>query len=286
MSFPCPAIGKQGPIGSRFLAALVASIAACTVAAPKSASGRDSVVRRVRAGVAGEPDASPRGRSAHPRPAKGMFLVASPHIQDPNFAEAVILIVGYDHEGSMGLVLNRRTQVDLATALPDVEELRGIKENLFLGGPVARDRVVLLLRSSKQPEASLAVMEDVFITTSADVLRRVVSKDRSAETFHVYAGYAGWAPGQLDDEVARGDWRVVRGDRRVLFDTPPSEMWPRMMEKLKGEWADRGDSPTLVQRIRTDRELQLVEHVGPDQPKPGHWTDHHVEAGQLSVADL
>jgi putative transcriptional regulator len=186
----------------------------------------------------------------------------------------------------MGIVVNRRTQVDLATALPDVEELRGVKDNLFLGGPVGRNRVVLLLRSRVRPEASLRVVDDVFITTSADVLRRVISDDRAGASFHVYAGYAGWAPGQLDNEVARGDWRLVRGDVRILFDTPPSEIWPRMMEKLAGEWADRGGSGTFVQRLRTDGDLELVEHVGSEQSQPRQRADHDLEPRKILVSEL
>lgn len=296
MSFPCPANGKQGPFGSRLLATLIAGAAALATETVWASSTEPDPVR---SGFAGERASSSSNEHAgKPRLAKGVFLVASPHIQDPTFAESVILVIGYDHDGSMGLIVNQRTRVDLATALPDVEELRGVKENLFLGGPVGRDRVVLLLRSRVAPEASLPVMDGLFITTSADVLRRVVSKDREAETFHVYAGYAGWSPGQLDDEVARGDWRIVRGDDRILFDTPPSELWHRLNEKLAGEWADRGGTPrdqparlgaagtarptlkpaycragcagragsgSFVQSLRTYRELQLVEHVDSDQ---------------------
>jgi putative transcriptional regulator len=242
------------------LATLIAGAAALAV----ETAWASSEPGPVRSELAAAPISS-KERSGKPRLAKGVLLVASPRIQDPNFVESVILVIGYDHDGSMGLIVNQRTRVDLATALPDVEELRGVKENLFLGGPVGRDRVTLLLRSRVAPEASLPVMEGLFITTSADVLRQVVSKDRAGETFHVYAGYAGWSPGQLDDEVARGDWRIVRGDDRILFDTPPSQLWRRLNEKLAGEWADRGGSGSFVQSVRPDRELQLVEHVDADQ---------------------
>jgi putative transcriptional regulator len=263
MSFPCPANGKQGPFGSRLLATLVAGAAALVAETAWAHGTEPSLVKCTADGE--RPSSSANRHAGKPRLAKGVFLVASPDIQDPSFAGSVILLIGYDHEGSMGLIVNQRTRVDLATALPDVEELRGVKENLFLGGPVGRDRVVLLLRSSVAPEASLPVLDGLFITTSADVLRKVVAKDRRAETFHVYAGYAGWSPGQLDDEVARGDWRIVRGDDRILFDTPPSELWHRLNEKLAGDWAGLGGSGTLVQSLRTDRELQLVEHVDSDQ---------------------
>jgi putative transcriptional regulator len=240
MSFPCPVNGKQGPFGSRLLTAFIAGAAALVA---ETAWARGTETNPVGAEFAGErPSSSSKQHSGKLRLAKGVFLVASPDIQDPNFAESVILLIGYDSAGSMGLIVNQRTRVDLATALPDVEELRGVKENLFLGGPVGRDRVMLLLRSRVAPEASLPVMDGLFITTSADVLRQVLAKDRAAETFHVYAGYAGWSPGQLEDEVARGDWKIVRGDDRVLFETPPADLWRHLSEKLGGEWADGGGS--------------------------------------------
>lgn len=273
MSFPRPAIGKQGSI--RPPAILVGLAAALAVVAAPVAT------------LAGEGVGSLRPVGfGRPRLARGVFLVASPHLRDPNFAEAVILLVGHDGDGSIGLIINRRTEVDLTTALPDVEELRGIKGRLFLGGPVARDRVILLVRSSLPPESSLRVVDDVFVTTSANVLRQMVSKTRSVEDLHVYAGYAGWAPGQLEAEVASGDWHVTMGDGRTVFETPAQQIWPSMMGRLEGEWAQRGGSPGLVQAIRTDRQLELVENVGADQAQTRQRAHHDVEIVHLLVADL
>jgi putative transcriptional regulator len=286
MSFHRPANKMQGSIGVRLLAAVAAAGAGLAVAAIHQTAARPGPVASCeQSRFAGEPFVKPV-RSLEPQVDKGTFLVASPHLQEPSFAEAVILVIGYDRDGSMGLIINRPTEVELATALPDVEELRSVKDKLFIGGPVARHRVTLLVRSGLQPQASVRVMGDVFITASAQALRRVASKGRPAERFHVYAGYTGWAPGQLEAEIARGDWRVMKGDGRTVFDTPAAEIWPRMMGRLEGEWARRGGSGVLVHAVRGDGELELVEDVGADQLQARQRADHDLEIRELLVPHL
>jgi putative transcriptional regulator len=218
MSFPRSIVGKQGSIRRRWRA--LALLVGLTGGAAAFAA-----------------DASAPRRTARPGLAKGVFLVAGRDLRDPNFRETVVLIIGYDQTGGMGVIVNRRTEIELPKVFPEVEELRAVKDKLFLGGPVGRDRVILLVRSSRQPEESARVVDDVFVTTSADTLRSVAAGDRREAEFHVYAGYAGWGPGQLDAEVARGDWLVTGGDARTVFDTPPAEIWPKLMQRLAGEWA-------------------------------------------------
>ena len=103
--------------------------------------------------------ASPHGERAVAQLAKGKFLVASRSLVDPNFAETVILLVDYDREGALGVVVNRPSDVALIEALPEVNELRKRKDVVFLGGPVARDRMLLLVRTRQQPPQSLRVFD-------------------------------------------------------------------------------------------------------------------------------
>jgi putative transcriptional regulator len=182
-----------------------------------------------RIGVVPAPSAHP-----HSRLARGKFLVANRSLQDPTFAEAVVLLVDYDDNGALGVVVNRPTEVPLTAALPEVKELRKRKDLIFLGGPVARDRMVLLVRSAAAPPQSVQVFERVYATGSLSALRRTLGRN---ESVRAYAGYAGWGPGQLEAEVGRGDWLIGPADSSAIFDQPPTDMWSRYLERFTGNWA-------------------------------------------------
>jgi putative transcriptional regulator len=181
-----------------------------------------------RAAVTEEPQA-PAGRLA-----RGRFLVANRSLTDPTFSETVVLLVDYDEKGALGVVVNRPTDVPLTVALPEVEELRKRKDIVFLGGPVARDRMVLLLRTTATPPQSVLVFDKVYATGSLKALRHSIGH---GEPMRAYAGYAGWGAGQLDAEVARGDWLIGPADSKAIFDDPPSDLWSRFLERFSGDWA-------------------------------------------------
>lgn len=187
--------------------------------------------------------------AVNPRPearlARGKFIVASRQLLDPNFAESVILLVDYDDHGALGVVVNRPTEVPLTVALPDIKELRKRKDRVYLGGPVGRDRMVLLLKSRKAPPESVHIFDTVYASGSLDALRHTVS---SGDGVRAYAGYAGWGAGQLDAEVARGDWLIGPADPKTIFELPPERAWPTLFERFIGDWADVAVEPRFAYR--------------------------------------
>lgn len=171
---------------------------------------------------------------------KGRFLVASPQLKDPNFSESVVLLIEYTRLGALGLVINRSTEVRLSTVFPEVEGLQQRTESLFLGGPVSPNQLMLLIQSDTQPEHSHRVFDDTYVTTSQVVFQRMIREKK--RKFQVYAGHAGWAPGQLDQEVSRGDWHILQADAETIFDMAPSEIWPELIRRSLGLWV-RGVLP-------------------------------------------
>ena len=181
--------------------------------------------------------AAPGGSRPQPKLEKGKLLVASRDLRDPNFSETVILLVAYEPTGAMGVIINRPSDVKLSTVLPSIKQLHGRSDLLYIGGPVARDRVLLLIRSTKEPEDSLAVFDDVYASSSLTVLRHELErKDVKGRHLQAFAGHAGWAPGQLDAELERGDWYVVSADVTTLFSTPPKEVWDKLIQRVEGDW--------------------------------------------------
>jgi putative transcriptional regulator len=167
---------------------------------------------------------------------RGVFLIAGKQLNDPNFLRTVILLLEYDATGALGLIINRPSHVSLATLLPDVEGLDGNTRTVFLGGPVGRNQLFLLVRSEAQPSDSKLVVDGMYASTSLETLREIVSATADDTAFHAYAGYAGWAPAQLDREVLRGDWLIATADAPTVFDEDSESIWLDLMKRNTGTW--------------------------------------------------
>lgn len=175
------------------------------------------------------------------RPQRGMFLLATPRLGDPRFAQTVVLLLEYDGTGALGLVVNRPTQLSLDDALvtPPPESAGHF---VFSGGPVEHRRLIALLRSPEEVGDAQHVFGDVYASGSMETLRLMLARDDNGADVHAYLGYAGWSPGQLDAEIARGDWIVTPADAASIFDTPPGDVWRNLMRRNAGRWVRVGST--------------------------------------------
>jgi putative transcriptional regulator len=162
--------------------------------------------------------------------------VAGRRLIDPNFQETVVLLIEYGMEGAMGLVINRPSQVKLEMLFPDIKELKQRQDTVYLGGPVAVNRMLMLIGSSKKPQKSIPVIGDVYLSSSLEELERLIKNADKNEQFRIFAGYAGWAPSQLDFERTRGDWHVLKADAETIFAQNPSEVWPELIHRATLKW--------------------------------------------------
>ena len=168
--------------------------------------------------------------------AKGRFLVASRQLLDSQFSQTVVLLLQYGRQGAMGLVINQPTEMKLSNVLPEIEGLQQRSDPVYHGGPVAQKQLMLLIRTASPPEGSHHVFKDIYISSSQTVLKRMIEDPASEERFRVYAGYAGWAPGQLDMEVSRGGWHILRADPESVFDKSPPDIWPELIRRSSAQW--------------------------------------------------
>ena len=163
---------------------------------------------------------------------KGVFLVASPSMNDPNFRQTVVLVLEHGPEGTLGVILNRTTDVLLSEALPDVRGLKGTTHRLFAGGPV-QPNIMLLLSRLKEPQPDMRpVFDSVYVGGNPDVLERLLRQAGPAARFRAFAGYAGWAPGQLGFEMLQGSWAVLPPEGN-FFEKDPASMWPDSIAQLQ-----------------------------------------------------
>jgi len=163
---------------------------------------------------------------------KGIFLVASRSLMDPNFQETVILLVDHGADGTRGLVINRPTDIPFTEALPEVDALRKLKDTVYVGGPVARYLISLLVRADQSPEDTVRVFDSVYFSHKLAALLHLLDKPQAAVTMRAYVGHAGWAAGQLAMEIQRGDWHLASADADAIFDAPPAQVWPTLIDRL------------------------------------------------------
>jgi putative transcriptional regulator len=164
---------------------------------------------------------------------KGVLLVASPALSDPNFRHTVILIFKHGPEGTAGLILNRSADVLLSEVLPDLIALKGTSHRLFVGGPVQPTQLLMLFRLTHPPVGAQQVFDGVYVGGTKALLERTVTEPKPTETFRAFVGFAGWAPGQLEFEMHQGSWGVLPPDSFNLFDKDPATLWPECLTRLQ-----------------------------------------------------
>jgi putative transcriptional regulator len=164
--------------------------------------------------------------------AKGMLLVASPSLSDPNFHKTVLLIVEHGLAGTVGLILNRPTNVLLSEALPDFTVLKRTTHRLFAGGPVERTQLVLLFRLTRLLPDTREIVDGIYVGTPR-VLERIITQPNTTETFRAFSGFAGWAAGQLEHEMLEGSWGVLPSNAFDIFEKDPATLWPDSLSLLQ-----------------------------------------------------
>lgn len=165
----------------------------------------------------------------------GQFLVATPELEDPNFDHTVVYLISHDDSGAMGLVINRvvakgplnRLLEDLGveSEAPDSEVVR-----VHYGGPVDPSRAFVLHSSDYRSDGTVQLTDGIAMTGSLDVLEDIAAGQGPKQRL-LAVGYAGWAPDQLEQEVAAGAWITVPADETLLFDERIETKWQRAMQR-------------------------------------------------------
>jgi len=177
----------------------------------------------------------------------GKFLVAGRNLGDPNFSETVVLILRYDEDqGAMGLIINRGSDVTLSRVLHELKEAKDRSDTVYVGGPVETENVLALLRSPDPPSDAQRIFSSVHLITTKDALEKALSEKLEPANFHVYLGYAGWGPGQLEHEISLGAWKILPPDAGSVFDADPDAVWPRLIRRTETRIA-RGPAHVATQ---------------------------------------
>jgi len=161
------------------------------------------------------------------------MLLSMPQMNDPNFAKTVVLLCDYTEEGAFGLVVNRRMDEPAWTIVrtePEVAINRDVR--LWIGGPVEPQRTWVLMTDAQGPEdEQREVCPGVVLSVSRELTLSLLQSPPSTQT-RLMVGYAGWGPGQLDQEIAASAWLTMPVDPGLIFSIPPDRMWEAAIRRL------------------------------------------------------
>ena len=163
---------------------------------------------------------------------RGQLLIAGAALFDPNFRRTVILVGEHNDEGALGVVLNRPTGVSVADAVPPLRSLVGPEDRIFVGGPVQPQSPVILAEFERPDDAGVLAFGSVGFLTgeveagAAETVRRA----------RVFAGYAGWGPGQLEAELQESSWIVEPAFPEDVFTEDPEGLWTRVLRRKGGDY--------------------------------------------------
>lgn len=174
---------------------------------------------------------------------KGKILISTPDISGDIFSRSVVLIIDHDEKGAFGMILNKKNH-NMSIQL---NEMLGYNIELYEGGPVETDRIFFIIKGEPVTESYIPIHEEYYLTEDIEgVILAVIEKRLSMDQFKVFAGYSGWSPNQLDEELERKLWTPV--DIYNLDYTSPNDhsLWKKIMQNLGGEYLLWANSPEDV----------------------------------------
>jgi putative transcriptional regulator len=177
----------------------------------------------------------------------GKLLVSARDLADPNFAESVVLLVQYNQEGTVGLMINHRTRAPVSRIIQDLDTGKHGSDPIYIGGPVELNAVLGLFRSRKRPDEGTSVLSEVYLVSSKTLLEKALSATPGPTDLRLYVGYCGWAGGQLENEVRQGGWWIFDANAGLVFDPDPGSVWSRLI-------------------ARTEQQIAETEQVGASSP--------------------
>ena len=159
------------------------------------------------------------------------FLVTMPHLTESVFGKGIIYICEHNKDGAMGIMLNK--------PIPNLDEfiskleLKNIspKPNIYLGGPVDVNKGFVIHENGYDIKGTLEVSKKISLTSNLDIINDILT-GKGPNNYRFALGYSGWGPGQLEEELKRGDWLVLPAYKKIMFNTPDDMMWKIACKKL------------------------------------------------------
>jgi putative transcriptional regulator len=155
-----------------------------------------------------------------------ILIVARAELPDPNFADAIVLVMNNLGPAPVGLIINRPTAVPVSQLFPDLARLAQLSDKVYYGGPVEFGSIWFLFRAAKPRKDAVETFRGLYLSASKELLLELVRRDKPMDGLRIFAGHAGWGPGQLEGEIAHGDWTSRRAELDAIFSGKSEHPWP------------------------------------------------------------
>jgi putative transcriptional regulator len=160
------------------------------------------------------------------QPMTAILLVARGELRDSNFADSVVLVMNNLGPAPVGVVINRPTRVPVARLFPDLKRLAQLPDKVYFGGPVEPESVWFLFRAATRPAHAIQALDGIYLSGDRDLLFRLLARDKPMDGLRIFVGHSGWAPGQLEGEIARGAWTLEHAASDAIFNGKSEHPWP------------------------------------------------------------
>lgn len=156
-----------------------------------------------------------------------ILLVARNGLPDPDFADSIVLVMNNLGPAPVGVIVNRPTKIAVAELFPQLKQLTRLHDKVYFGGPVEYGSVWFLFRaSSAPPEHAIRALDGLYLSADEQLLLRLLRRDKPMDGLRIFIGHSGWAPGQLESEIANGDWALQHANPEAIFNGKSERTWP------------------------------------------------------------
>jgi len=164
--------------------------------------------------------------AAEPEATTAILIAARPDLPDPNFRDSVVLVLNNLGPGPAGVIINRPTRLSVSELFPGVEHLGQAEDKLYFGGPLAITSVLYIFRAATPPEDAIRIADGIYLSADQNRLRKLLHREKPMEGLRIFVGFSSWGPGQLEGEIARGDWTLAPATSNSIFDRKSEHPWP------------------------------------------------------------
>src|ERR1700677_2510690 len=160
------------------------------------------------------------------KPLTAILIVARDDLPDPNFSDSIVLVMNNLGPGPIGIIINRPMPVPVSRLFPDLKRLAQVRDKVYFGGPVDFGSVWFLFHAASRPEHAIQACEGVYLSADRKLLLQLLGRDKPMDSLRIFLGHASWAPGQLEAEIERHDWRSKRAEMEAIFSGKSEYPWP------------------------------------------------------------
>jgi putative transcriptional regulator len=166
------------------------------------------------------------GPTADAKPLRAILLIAGNDLADSDFAGSVVLVMNNLAPVPVGIIVNRPMPIPVSRLFPDLKRLAQVRDKVYFGGPVEFGSVWFVFRATTPPEHAIEACEGVYVSADRKLLLQLLSRDKPMDGLRIFIGHAGWAPGQLEAEIANGNWTLKGAEPEAIFKGKSEHPWP------------------------------------------------------------